>query len=310
MKKLPLLLAAVGLCHPLAHARIWTSNDGRHLEADYVSSSEDDVKVKRKTDGRVLTLPLSSLTAADRLYVEGQAEENAQNATDKGEVELPKDVAELVAEKGKLIFDDNFNREDKGEKDDLGEDWSTSSESRAQGDKQNDLVDGTLVMTISPLADHSISTRHDFEESFKNLVLSLRFMLPEDGSLKLAYNDKNHKEVHAGHINGITIRTNSIHLDDERTGRFNLKYADDKSSPEAKAAMAASSKTFPLNLKNDRWYEIVTWHNDETLTVYIDGKEVASFSSPGFGHETKQNFAFAVPKIAVVDDLKMWEIKE
>ena len=287
-------------------ARTWTSVTGKTLEGELVHESPAIVKIKRVGDEKVLTIRINQLSREDQVWLKNKDKQsNEEDSTDNS---LPKQIATLVQEKGTIILEDDFNREDEGEKDDLGDLWKTNSDSRAQGDKQNDLVDGSLVMTISPRADHAISTAHQFDTSFKDVVVSVRMNIPEHGSLKLAYNDREDKSVHAGHINGVTITTRNIKLDDERTGRFNLKYRDDKESSEAQEAFKLSAKNFDLNLDADEWHDVVTYHQGETLTVWIDGKEVASFSSPGFAHETKRHFAFAVPKIATVDDLKIWAI--
>ena len=48
-------------------------------------------------------------------------------------------------ERGRLIFEDNFNRNELQEdKEEVGNGWSTNSASRAGGHKQADLRDGTL----------------------------------------------------------------------------------------------------------------------------------------------------------------------
>ncbi|MEM9481234.1 MAG: hypothetical protein AAGA58_16400 [Verrucomicrobiota bacterium] len=292
-----------------SQARTWQSEDGRQLEADYISLKDDEVRVRRDSDGQIFHIPLQSLSEADRKWVEEQQTTNGSADTENDKPALPDEVAEIVESRGSLVFEDDFNREDPDGEEALGENWSTNSASRAQGEKQNDLVDGTLVMTISPKADHAISTRHSLSKPVKDLVVSLRMQIPKDGSLKLAYNDREHKEVHAGHINGVTIQPTSLRLDDERTGRFNLKYREDKNSKEAKEAFEKSQKNFPIELKADRWHEVTTYHNGTTLTVWIDGEEAASFSSPGFGHETKRDFVFAVAKKAIVDDLRIWEVK-
>lgn len=65
-----LLAAAVPL-----HARTWTSSDGRSLEADFVSKSGDSVTLRLSGGGRVVTLPLERLSAADQEWVKSQAAE-------------------------------------------------------------------------------------------------------------------------------------------------------------------------------------------------------------------------------------------
>ncbi len=61
-----------------AWSREWTSSDGRKLEAELVSSTADEVTVKRAADGRVFTLALVQLSAEDRAFVQGQAKAAAR----------------------------------------------------------------------------------------------------------------------------------------------------------------------------------------------------------------------------------------
>jgi hypothetical protein len=122
----------------------------------------------------------------------------------------------MVEERGKVLFEDNFDREDADDTDDLGPDWSTNSKSRAQGDKQNDLVGEVL---------------------------------------------------------------------------------------------ATADKKVPIELKTGEWLNVVTLHQGDSVTFYIDGEEIGSHTPPGFAHETKKQFVFAVPKRAQVDDLKIWKLE-
>lgn len=307
MKLVSVLLAVTLLSTSFSSARTWTSADGNQIEAEFIEATETHVTIRRTSDGRRFTLELTRLSEADQSWVS----EKLSGADESG-VELPSHLAELVASSGSILFEDNFDREDPDDSESLGGSWATNSASRAQGEKQNDLVDGTLVMTISPKADHAISTRHECSEPYGDAVVALRVKLEEGESLKLAYNDRQHKAVHAGHINGVTMTPTKVTLADEREGRFLLKYRDAKGTPEGDAAMAAAlekhEKTFEAELETGEWHDVVTHHSGETLTVYYDGDEVASFTSPGFGHETKRDFVFAVPKRAVVDDLKIWKV--
>ncbi|MEM7143650.1 MAG: LamG-like jellyroll fold domain-containing protein [Verrucomicrobiota bacterium] len=289
-----------------AESRTWTSTDGKTMEAELVSSTDTEVTIRRSSDGRRFTFPLDRLSQTDRDWV------SAQSGDVDSQHPLPKEIAVLVAERGKVLFEDDFNREDSDTEDDLGEPWNTNSKSRAQGEKQNDLVNGELVMTISPKADHAISTNFTTTEPFNAAVTYVRMKLEDGESLKLAFNDKSYEPVHAGHINGVTITPDSIKLDDEREGRFGPKVYPFKSDPSKKdeiaAIIEATSKSFPLDLKIGEWHDVVTLHDGETLTTYINGEEVASFTSPGFAHPTKSMLAFAVPKRAVVDNLKLWSL--
>jgi len=68
---LVLALSFLGLT-AVTHARLWTSNDGKTLEAEWVSAAQDQVTLRRP-DGQVFTLPLSRLSAADQAWVKQQA---------------------------------------------------------------------------------------------------------------------------------------------------------------------------------------------------------------------------------------------
>jgi len=50
-------------------AREWTSNDGKKLEAEFVSATAEAVLVRRAGDGRDVSLPLARLSEADRQWV-------------------------------------------------------------------------------------------------------------------------------------------------------------------------------------------------------------------------------------------------
>lgn len=68
---LSLLLAGMSV------ARTWTSTDGKRLEAEFVSLSGDEITLKRDSDGREFTLPLTRLSEADQNFVKEKAEEKA-----------------------------------------------------------------------------------------------------------------------------------------------------------------------------------------------------------------------------------------
>ena len=55
--------------------RTWTSSDGRTLEAEFVTGTDRNVTLRRKTDGRRFTLPLDSISKEDREWVKEKMEE-------------------------------------------------------------------------------------------------------------------------------------------------------------------------------------------------------------------------------------------
>ncbi|MEX2581361.1 MAG: family 16 glycoside hydrolase [Verrucomicrobiales bacterium] len=310
--KTSLIVFAIALLAAGASARTWTSADGNKLEAEFISATETHVTIRREADGQRFTLELSKLSDADQDWVKAQSRPALGAEPDDSLEDLPDEVAEMISSRGSLLFQDDFNRDDTVDREDLGEHWKTNSESRAQGEKQNDLNGGALVMTLSDKADHAISTRHTTSEPFKDAVVSLRVKLEEDEQIKLAFNDREEESVWAGHVNGVTLALDKVILADEREGRFKLEYRDKAETPEGKEAMeeavSKTEQTARIQLKPGEWIDVVTVHQGETLTVYLNGYKVTSFTSPGFGHETKRDFAFAVPKRATVDDLKIWKL--
>ena len=69
----PTLLLAfclfLGLVLP-ADSRTWTSADGRTLEAEFISSADGKITVRRNSDGRTLTLSLEQISPDDRTWLE------------------------------------------------------------------------------------------------------------------------------------------------------------------------------------------------------------------------------------------------
>lgn len=78
MKK---LLFALALTLLPATARTWTSNDGKALEADFVSATETQVTLKLTKTGREVTIFLSRLSEADQTFVKEEAKPPEVEAT-------------------------------------------------------------------------------------------------------------------------------------------------------------------------------------------------------------------------------------
>ena len=217
----------------------------------------------------------------------------------------------LVADdKGELIFEDDFERsESQEEKDEPGNGWGTNSKSRAQGDKQVDLRDGAMYIYISERADHGVSVTHPAE--FTDGAVQMRFMLEgEKDSLGLNFADLKFKEVHAGHLFAVRVHTTHVLLEDLKTGKMDLETRNARKantlSDEKKKALKDKESRFANKLETGKWYDLLVEIEGDTLTATIDGKEVGSFSSAGIAHPTKRTLRLAVPKNAVVDDVKIW----
>ena len=138
-------------------------------------------------------------------------------------------------ESGKLIFKDDFERNESQEvTDEVGNGWGTNSKSRAGGNKQVDLKDGAMHIFIHETADHGVSVTHPAE--FRNGRVEIKFMLEhETDSLGLNFADLKCKEVWAGHLFKVVIGVKQTELADLKTGVMDLKIR------EARQAKALTS---------------------------------------------------------------------
>ena len=215
-------------------------------------------------------------------------------------------------EEPQLIFEDDFERkESQEEKEEIGKAWGSNSKKRANGNKQVDLKDGAMHITFHPSADHAVSVTH--EAKFKNGIVALRFMLPnKDDSLGLNFADLDLKEVHAGHLCMTRINTTSVGISDLKTGAMNRKIREQRLSKEMTPALfkllKTKAKKFPHKLEAGKWHKLKVRIFGNVMTVTINDKEVAKFSSPGIGHPTKKLLRLSVPKKAIVDDVRIYSL--
>ena len=211
---------------------------------------------------------------------------------------------------GKLIFEDDFERVESQEtKDEPGNGWGTNSASRAKGNKQVDLKDGAMYITMHAEADHAVSVTHPAE--FTNGAVQMRFMLEDEkDTLGLDFADLGFKEVHAGHLFKVDFGTTKVSIDDMKSGGMNMEFYEAKKAKtltkEQQKYIASKKQTFPAKLKAGQWYTLLVTIKGDTVAASIDGKEVGSATSEGFAHPTKKMLRLSVPKSVVVDDVKIF----
>ena len=215
-----------------------------------------------------------------------------------------------AGERGTLIFEDDFERSESQEaKEEIGSGWASNSEKRAGGNKQVDLRDGAMYIYLNPAADHAVSVTHRAE--FRNGTVEVRFMLEDkDDSLGLNFADLKFKEVHAGHLFVAKISTKDVQLSDLKTGNMDLEIRKMRQAkqvtPEVQKLLKTKTRRFPNKLQTGKWYSLRVDVDDATLDVSIDGQQVAAFTSEGIAHPTKRTLRLAVPRNAVVDDVKIY----
>jgi hypothetical protein len=217
----------------------------------------------------------------------------------------------FAADLGKLIFEDDFNRNESQETtDDPGNGWGTNSKSRAKGDKQVDLKDGAMRIYISARADHAVTVTHAAE--FTDGTVTLRFMLEDaKDSLGLDFADAQLKEVHAGHLFAAKVDPKQVQMIDHKTGGMRVDIHDARTekkplTDEQKKALEGKTKSVPHATELGKWHELQVKMDADEISVAIDGQAVGSFRSPGIAHPTKRMLRLSVPRNAVVDDVKIY----
>lgn len=99
--KILLLISALTLCVS-AHARTWTSVDGRTLEASFVTRGDDFVVLRLDATGATVTVKYSQLSPEDVEYAKQQPKGNAPD---------PQKLQQLIARFPKLNNDDENARQ-------------------------------------------------------------------------------------------------------------------------------------------------------------------------------------------------------
>ena len=84
------------------------------------------------------------------------------------------------------------------------------------------------------------------------------------------------------------------------------RQAKQKLSAEQEQALKGKQKTVPQALALGQWHDVLVKVAGDELSVTVDGKPMGSFKSPGIAHPTKRMLRLAVPRNAVVDDVKIW----
>ena len=220
-------------------------------------------------------------------------------------------LALQAGEHGDLIFEDAFERSESQEvKDEPGGEWGSNSASRANGNKQVDLRDGAMYIYFHESADHAVSVTHPAE--FRNGAIELRFMLEDaKDSLGLNFADPQYKKVHAGHLFVMKVTPKQVQIQDLKTGNMDLpirtaRKAGKELTAAQKMQLEGKDKKFSNAIAVGSWHDLLVQVDGEKMTVSVDGKIVGSFASEGIAHPTKRLLRLAVPRNAVVDDLKIW----
>lgn len=204
------------------------------------------------------------------------------------ENKIPSDVYK------KVIFKDDFS----GDK--IGKHWKFyKSESRVEN--------GVLIGLMPKDADHN-SVNQVILPPFSDVEVSMKFKFEGSPMFVVAFNDSKYKGAHAGHICRVIFKKNQITLRDGKTGNFKNEIWEKKKAgkldSETEELLKTKSRNFKHSFESGKWYNLLVRIQKDTMQVLIDDKVVATFTSEGIAHTTKNKPALVVAKQAMhFDDL-------
>ncbi len=315
------LLASLLLCS-WTSARTWTSRNGTSIQAKYISHSEDTVVIRRLSDFKEFTIPLSTLSDADQQWIK-QTHLKTSSTSKSGSLKsnntnhshsLPANITSLIEKnQGRLILEDDFNRDDPPEIEQLGPLWLTNSPWEAPGKKQCDLREGSVHMKAADTSDAAVMIQHTFEQPIQDGVLWMRVKLLSPEHTYIAYSDPNYDISEFGRICGITLAPELLILEDHKFGYFSPEATAMKRSRNQLEKLNEHTAQFmqsvPANLSEGVTTEVIFILNQRKMTVYLGGEEISSYSSKGIAHPTKQTLSIISTEMEI-DHLKFWDLSE
>lgn len=169
------------------------------------------------------------------------------------------------------------------------------------------IRDGALVGIEPPDAGHNSVNSIDVPPT-ADLAVDLKFKFAGAKRFAVAFNDRQYKGAHAGHICRVTFDGSSVTYQDDKEGVFkNEVYEKRKAGGKVDPALLKDkSLKLPAKLEEGRWYALSLRIQGDRMQVLVDGAPQAEFRSTGVGHAEKRNVALVVSGREMhVDDLKI-----
>lgn len=158
------------------------------------------------------------------------------------------------------VFRDDFER------DSIGDIWTSHANSFS-------IRDGVLVASQLPDAGHGAVTRAQLD--FRDTAIDFSFKYDGGERFNFVVDDKNCKEVHAGHICRVSFRKNGFTIQDDRTGIMNLEIRGLRDDPKHKdrieALLETKKHSVEIRFVDGVWYHARIVIEGEAMRVYLDG---------------------------------------
>jgi hypothetical protein len=205
--------------------------------------------------------------------------------------------AQALAEKGAVIFTDDFERTELAP-------WTQNC--------QTFTVAGGVMKGSQTRDDHGAVGA--IAAAFGDAIIEFKFRFEGAASINAVCDDKAFTGSHAGHICRATITPKVIRLGDDKEGGmrndiFKLR-RDPRTKVEGDKMMAGRTLSFPTSVESGRWYRCTMEMVGEEMRVLLDDKPVGYLKSPGIAHATKSHFHFTVSgRDALFDDVRIHAAK-
>jgi hypothetical protein len=202
-----------------------------------------------------------------------------------------------LAQKGELLFTDDFERSELGE-------WKTVIPSFAV---QNGVLKGWQTRD-----DHGAVGR--VYKPMKDVVVEFKFMLDGSTGFNAVFDDKNHKGSHAGHICRVAFAPKQIRIGDDKEGVMRNDIFEMRKDPakkrEADKRLVGRGSAVNRVVEPKKWHTVRIELLGDTLRVTMDDEPAGELKSPGIAHETKTSLHFTVNGPGVLfDDVRIWAAK-
>lgn len=220
-------------------------------------------------------------------------------------------VPRSAADEFRLVFRDQFERDEtQAKKDEVGNGWVTNGDKPwARSPKQTYLRDGALHIVPVNADGSGVLIIRPWE--FHDGTVRFRFMLPEKrDSVGIVIADTNLKDVHAGHVMSVTMKSGNVKISDMLTGAFDpeiwKRRKEKKSTPKDKEQINKCTREVPAEIGNGRWHHAAVSIRGDRVEVSIDRKSVGSFQSPGFAN-LKTTLRMTFRNAGALDDIELYE---
>jgi hypothetical protein len=206
-------------------------------------------------------------------------------------------ATEPLAQKGELLFSDDFERSDLGE-------WQPINPSFAV---QNGVLKGWQTRD-----NHGAVGR--VYRPMKDVVVEFKFMLDGSSGFNAVFDDQKYRGSHAGHICRVAFFPKQIRIGDDKEGGMRndifAMLTDPTKKAEAAKLLVGRASEMNRAVEPKKWHTVRIELLGDRLRVTMDDEPAGELKSPGIAHETKTSFHFTVGGPGVLfDDVKIWKVK-